>query len=64
MPFPVPQFRPPPLPEPAPVVRVVAREDVTWNRPIFRAPVLEVHPKFFDASAFVDDFRPIAVGLR
>jgi hypothetical protein len=41
-----PQFRPPPLPEPTPVVRVVAREDVGWDRPLFRAPPLEVYPIF------------------
>jgi hypothetical protein len=39
-----PQFRPPPLPDPTPVVRVVAREEVGWDRPLFRAPPLEVYP--------------------
>lgn len=47
MPFDVPQFRPPPLPEPTPVVRVVQREDVQWNRPIFKAPPLEVYQRKF-----------------
>lgn len=45
MPFDVPHFRPPPLPEPTPVVRVVQREDVQWNRPIFKAPPLEVYQR-------------------
>lgn len=45
-----PQFRPPPLPEPTPVVRVVAREEVGWDRPLFRAPPLEVYPQFGTTS--------------
>jgi hypothetical protein len=59
MPFDVPQFRPPPLPEPNPVVRVMQREDVQWNRPIFKAPPLEVYQKkMFGPSVPPDHVRP------
>jgi hypothetical protein len=57
--FPVPQFRPPPLPEPAPVVRIVAREDVQWNRPIFKAPPLEVDPNLFLPAPLAEIFRDL-----
>jgi hypothetical protein len=52
MPLAAPQFRPPPLPEPNPVVRVIAREDVQWNRPIFKGPSLEVQPWLFGVPSF------------
>ena len=40
------------------MVRSVAREDVQWNRPIFKAPPLDVLvPKVFDATIFADDLR-------
>jgi hypothetical protein len=64
MALPVPQFRPPPLPEPNPVVRVVAREDVEWNRPIFRAPSLEVQPWLFGAPSFAEELGGGAAGGR
>lgn len=59
MSIPIPQFRPPPLPEPTPVVRVVEREDVQWNRPIFKAPPLEVYQeKFFGSGSALESLRP------
>ena len=65
MPLPVPHFRPPPLPEPAPIVRVVERsEDVTWNRPIFKAPPLEVYPRLFNPAVLTHDLRQIGLGIR
>lgn len=59
MPFDVPQFRPPPLPEPTPVVRVVQREDVQWNRPIFKAPPLEVFQKLSLPGGSIENLRPL-----
>lgn len=62
MPFEVPQFRPPPLPEPTPVVRVVQRGDVQWNRPIFKAPPLEVYQKkLFAPVGALENLRPLDV---
>lgn len=58
------QFRPPPLAEPTPVVQIVAREDVQWNRPMFKAPPLEVYPKLFDSSTLAEDLRRIGLGER
>lgn len=45
-------------------MRVVAREDVLWNRPIFKAPPLHLHPKLFDVSAFVADLPKVGFGSR
>lgn len=46
--------------EPPAVVRVVTREDVLWNRPVFKAPPLNVRPPEIDASLFHPAFRPVA----
>jgi hypothetical protein len=34
------------------LVRVVSREDVLWNRPVFKAPPLVVRAPVIDAKAF------------
>ena len=40
------------------MVRSVAREDAQWNRPIFKAPPLNVVvPQIFDATIFAEDLR-------
>lgn len=52
MPFPAPNFHPKPESEPPAMVRTVTREDVLWNRPVFKAPPLQFHPQSFDASRF------------
>jgi hypothetical protein len=64
MPFPVPHFHPKPVPEPPAMVRTVAREDVQWNRPVFKAPPLKLHPHAFDATIFAQDLRRIGMGQR
>jgi hypothetical protein len=51
-------FRPPPEREVPAIVRVIPREDVTWNRPVFKAPPLIVSVPspdqlFADASVFL-----------
>jgi hypothetical protein len=63
---PVPLFRPPPLPEPVPVVRLVEREDelVLWARPLFRAPVLEVIAQLFEPDDVPNGFSPPPSGTR
>ena len=63
--FPVPDFQPKPAPpEPPAMVRTATREDVQWNRPIFKAPPLELHPEAFNATLFVQDLQRIGLGLR
>lgn len=46
------------------MVRTVAREDVQWNRPIFKAPPLELHPQAFDASLFAQDLPRVGLTVR
>ena len=67
MPFPVPHFQPqpaPPAPEPPAMVHNLAREDVMWNRPIFKAPPLRLHPEAFDATRFARDLCRIGMVQR
>lgn len=40
----------PPAAEPPALVRVVSRNDVQWNRPIFKAPPLAVPTPRFPSS--------------
>jgi hypothetical protein len=54
----------PPTPEPAAISRTVVREDVLWNRPVFKAPPLEPLLKGFDASVFAEELRRLGPGLR
>ena len=42
----------------------VSREDVLWNRPVFKAPPLKLDPKLVDASAVAEQFRRIGLGER
>ena len=65
MPFSVPNL-PPKSAEPPAVtmVRTVTREDARWNRPVFRAPPLELHPEAFDATRFAQDLRSIGLVER
>jgi hypothetical protein len=44
MQMPVPNFTFRPERDAQAIVRVVTREDVLWNRPVFRAPPLEIKP--------------------
>ena len=44
--------------EPSALVRVIAREDVEWsqwNRPLFKAPPLDVKPPLADVAALAAD---------
>jgi hypothetical protein len=50
------QFTRPQLPnEPPAIVRAMAHEDVEWNRPLFRAPPLNVIPPLDDVAALAAD---------
>ena len=60
---PVPYIRPTAATEPPALVRVVSREDVLWNRPVFKAPPLNVRPPVIDCKAFTPtaaQFAPLA----
>lgn len=54
--------RPYAAPDPPAIVQTVARDDVQWNRPIFKAPPLDLHPKLFDATVFAEDLRQVGLG--
>lgn len=45
-------------------MRFIGREDVLWNRPVFKAPPLTLHPKRFDLRALADELRRIGIGER
>ncbi|MBI4626494.1 MAG: hypothetical protein HY736_25155 [Verrucomicrobia bacterium] len=45
-------------------MRLVEREDVLWDRPVFKAPPLKLHPRLFDAALFAEEFRRIGLGER
>jgi hypothetical protein len=52
---PVPYLRHSAATEPPALVRVITREDVMWNRPVFKAPPLAVQPPVFDAQRFASE---------
>lgn len=60
MQIPVPFTRPQITSEPSALVRVVTREDVMWlrpERPIFKAPPLNVRPPLEDVAALTAELR-------
>lgn len=59
---PIPFPNPTPASDPPAMVRHVGREDVLWNRPVFKAPPLRLNPKFFDSTLFAEEFRRISLG--
>jgi hypothetical protein len=64
MPFPVPDFHPKAAVEPPAMIQNATREDVQWNRRIFKAPPLELHPQAFDATRFAQDLRRVGFPQR
>ena len=62
--FPVPDIHPKAAAEPPAMVRSMTREDVLWNRPIFKAPPLELSHRPFDAAILTEEFRRVGLGLR
>jgi len=43
------------------MVKTVTRQDVLWNRPIFKAPPLAERPAALDANTLADDLRRVAL---
>ena len=63
MPFPTPFHESQPADAPVAIVRVLAREDMLWDRPVFKAPPLQVVPPVADLAELVRAFRkPEALG--
>ena len=60
----IPNHHPKPDPEPPAMVRTIMREDVLWNRPVFKAPPLQLHPQAFDARIFAEDLKRIGLVQR
>ena len=44
MPFPTPFHESQPAETPVAIVRLLTREDMMWDRPVFKAPPLKVTP--------------------
>lgn len=59
MPFSVPDFNPPPTPEPITLVATPGNGDVLWNRPIFKAPPLEECMRALDAKLIAQELRAV-----
>lgn len=57
MPLPVPIHHSQPAEAPSAIVRVLKREDIHWNRPVFRAPPLNVAPPLADIAEFIRSVR-------
>ena len=57
VPFPIPYFRPQVFTEPPAMVRVVACEDVQWNRKLFKAPPLNFLPTAVSPDSFPTNLR-------
>lgn len=55
MPIPLPNLHSKPAAEPPAMVRIATREDVLWNRPVFKAPPLQLHPQAFDFTRFAQE---------
>ena len=53
--LPVTDLRAQRTPEPPAMVSVVSRSDVTWNRPVFKAPPLVLDPQKFNARKLAED---------
>jgi hypothetical protein len=59
--FPVPHHRLQLAPEPPADVRMVSNADVQWDRPVFKAPPIQLNPKVVDATSFAEDLRRIGL---
>ena len=64
MPFPVPPFRAQMPSEPPAMVRTVGREDAMWDRPVFKAPPLELPPRLLDARKLAEDLWQVSFNAR
>jgi hypothetical protein len=57
--LPPPFVRPDSATEPPALVRVLTREEIHWNRPLFKAPPLEVEPPIADVMSLIADIRRV-----
>jgi hypothetical protein len=55
--LPPPFERPQPASEPPALVRVLTREEIHWNRPVFKAPPLVVKPPTADVMSLAAEVR-------
>lgn len=63
--LPIPYFRPQAFTEPPAMVRVLPREDVQWNRKLFKAPPLNVPPPVAGPAPFAANLRsPVSPAKR
>ncbi len=51
--FSLPFSRPDDAPPVPAIVRNVMAQSLTWNRPVFKAPPLEVEPPIADVASFI-----------
>jgi hypothetical protein len=54
--FSLPFSRPDDAPPVPAIVRNVMAQSLTWNRPVFKAPPLEVEPPIADVASFISEF--------
>jgi len=62
--FPIPPYHPKPVPEPPAIFRAAARADVIWDRPIFKAPPLQLPPHAFNAVVLAQELPRAGLGSR
>jgi hypothetical protein len=62
--FPLPLLKSQTPAEPPAMVRNVGREDVLWDRPVFKAPPLEPKLPHLRNPAFTDEFRRAGLVTR
>ena len=51
-------------PEPAAIVRAFTRQDAMWDRPIFKAPPLDLHLPAIDTKRLAQDLQRIGHSRR
>jgi hypothetical protein len=49
---------------PTAMVRAIEREDVLWDRPVFKAPPLEPQLRHLNVRAYAEDLRRIGLANR
>ena len=54
-------FFSPPIPA---IVRSVATQHLTWNRPVFKAPPLQVEPPTADVASFIAELSKLGRAER
>jgi len=62
--FPLPPLKIPTPFDPPAMVHTVAREDVLWDRPVFKAPPLELQLRHLNVRQYAEDLRRIGLGSR